>query len=193
MRAADICLEHDVFMETGPHKHAIQQTFFLYVYEPGGNRFEIANAGARLMLAPDWQTSRLERGRTQKRPGLGIADHPIIPYARHAAGGVSPMPHLTLEYTDNLDFDVQPLLARLHTELVATGAVNLKGIKSRAIRHSDYRIADGNPEYAFVHVNLLIREGRPLEVQKDAAQRVMAVLKETFGQSFRERLSVPLG
>jgi len=24
------------------------------------------------------------------------------------------MPHLTLEYTDNLDFDVQPLLARLH-------------------------------------------------------------------------------
>ncbi|WP_226899263.1 VOC family protein [Nonomuraea phyllanthi] len=27
-----------VFIETGPHKHAIQQTFFLYAYEPGGNR-----------------------------------------------------------------------------------------------------------------------------------------------------------
>jgi catechol 2,3-dioxygenase len=39
---------------TGPHKHSIQQTFFLYVYEPGGNRVEIANAGARLTLAPDW-------------------------------------------------------------------------------------------------------------------------------------------
>jgi catechol 2,3-dioxygenase len=38
-----------------PHKHAVQQTFFLYVYEPGGNRIEVANAGARLMLAPDWQ------------------------------------------------------------------------------------------------------------------------------------------
>lgn len=53
--AADICLENGVFIETGPHKHAIQQTFFLYVYEPGGNRFEIANATARLILAPDWR------------------------------------------------------------------------------------------------------------------------------------------
>jgi 5-carboxymethyl-2-hydroxymuconate isomerase len=94
------------------------------------------------------------------------------------------MPHLTLEYTDNLDFDVQPLLARLHEELVATGAVNLKGLKSRAVRHGDYRIADGNPEYAFVHVNLLIREGRPVEVQQDAAKRVMNVLKETFGHRY---------
>jgi 5-carboxymethyl-2-hydroxymuconate isomerase len=94
------------------------------------------------------------------------------------------MPHLTLEYTDNLVFEVQPLLARLHAELVATGAVNLKGIKSRAIRHTEYRIADGNPEYAFVHINLLIREGRPLEIQQDATRRVMSVLKETFGSRF---------
>ena len=94
------------------------------------------------------------------------------------------MPHLTLEYTDNLQFDVQPLLARLHAELVATGAVNLKGIKSRAIRHTEYRIADGNEEYAFVHVNLLIREGRPFEVQQDATQRVLEVLKEAFGERF---------
>ncbi|HVZ20798.1 MAG TPA: catechol 2,3-dioxygenase [Vicinamibacterales bacterium] len=55
LRAADIFLENGVHIETGPHKHAVQQTFFLYVYEPGGNRVEVANAGARLMLAPDWQ------------------------------------------------------------------------------------------------------------------------------------------
>jgi len=54
--AADICLDNGVFIETGPHKHAIQQTFFLYVYEPGGNRFEIANPTARLIMAPDWKT-----------------------------------------------------------------------------------------------------------------------------------------
>jgi 5-carboxymethyl-2-hydroxymuconate isomerase len=97
------------------------------------------------------------------------------------------MPHLTLEYTDNLDFEVQTLLARLHSELVATGAINLKGLKSRALRHSEYRIADGDPDYAFVHVDLLIREGRPLEVQKDASQRVLAALKETFGDRFEKR------
>jgi catechol 2,3-dioxygenase len=68
LRAADICLEHGVFIETGPHKHAIQQTFFLYVYEPGGNRIEIGNAGARLILAPDWETitwSQAERAKGQ--------------------------------------------------------------------------------------------------------------------------------
>ena len=97
------------------------------------------------------------------------------------------MPHLTLEYSDNIEVDVQPLLARLHEEVVATGAINLKGIKSRAIKHTQYRIADGDPDYAFVHVGLLIREGRPTEVQKEATQRVMKVLKETFGHLFEKR------
>src|SRR6266699_2121447 len=46
LRAADTFLENGVFIETGPHKHAVQQTFFLYVYEPGGNR---------LIRAPDWK------------------------------------------------------------------------------------------------------------------------------------------
>jgi catechol 2,3 dioxygenase len=54
--AADICLDKGVFIETGPHKHAIQQTFFLYVYEPGGNRIELCNPCARLIFAPDWPT-----------------------------------------------------------------------------------------------------------------------------------------
>jgi catechol 2,3-dioxygenase len=55
LRAADIFLENGVFIETGPHKHAIQGTFFLYVWEPAGNRVEVANAGARLILQPDWE------------------------------------------------------------------------------------------------------------------------------------------
>jgi 5-carboxymethyl-2-hydroxymuconate isomerase len=97
------------------------------------------------------------------------------------------MPHLTLEYTYNLEVDVQPLLARLHQEVVATGAINLKGIKSRAIKHTQYRIADGDSDYAFVHVRLLIREGRPIEIQKEATQRVMNVLKESFGHLFENR------
>ena len=55
LRAADLFLENGVHIETGPHKHAIQGTFFLYVWEPAGNRVELANAGARLILAPDWE------------------------------------------------------------------------------------------------------------------------------------------
>ncbi|MDA8767815.1 VOC family protein [Planktomarina temperata] len=55
LRAADIFLENGVHIETGPHKHAIQGTFFLYIWEPAGNRIELANSGARLILAPDWE------------------------------------------------------------------------------------------------------------------------------------------
>ncbi|MBO2450146.1 VOC family protein [Actinomadura barringtoniae] len=68
LRAADIFLDKNVHIETGPHKHAIQQTFFLYVYEPGGNRIELCNPCARLILAPDWKTitwSESERAKGQ--------------------------------------------------------------------------------------------------------------------------------
>ena len=69
--AADICLENGIFIETGPHKHAIQQTFFLYVYEPGGNRVEIANTTARLILDPDYETVFWTQEERKKRAGLG--------------------------------------------------------------------------------------------------------------------------
>jgi len=68
LRAADICLDRQVFIETGPHKRAIQQTFFLYVYKPGGNRIELCNPCARLIFAPDWETitwSEAERAKGQ--------------------------------------------------------------------------------------------------------------------------------
>jgi catechol 2,3 dioxygenase len=54
LRAADVLRDADVPIETGPHKHTIGQTFFLYCYEPGGNRFEIGSGGY-LILDPDWQ------------------------------------------------------------------------------------------------------------------------------------------
>jgi catechol 2,3-dioxygenase len=68
LRAADVCLDAGIHIETGPHKHSIQQTFFLYVWEPGGNRIELCNAGARLILAPDWETiswTKQERAKGQ--------------------------------------------------------------------------------------------------------------------------------
>lgn len=54
LRAADIFLEHRIFIEAAPSKHAIGQGFFLYGYEPGGNRIEVTT-GSYLIFAPDWQ------------------------------------------------------------------------------------------------------------------------------------------
>jgi catechol 2,3-dioxygenase len=72
LRAADVCLDAGVHIETGPHKHAIQQTFFLYVWEPGGNRIEICNAGARLILAPDWETISWTQAERSKGQAWGL-------------------------------------------------------------------------------------------------------------------------
>jgi catechol 2,3-dioxygenase len=72
LQAADAFLEAGVFIETGPHKHAVQQTFFLYVYEPGGNRIEVAHAGARLVLAPDWRTITWTETERKKGQAWGL-------------------------------------------------------------------------------------------------------------------------
>ncbi|WP_157018161.1 catechol 2,3-dioxygenase [Mesorhizobium xinjiangense] len=72
LRAADIFLENGVYIETGPHKHAVQGTFFLYVYEPAGNRVEVANAGARLILRPDWPTVVWTEAERRKGQAWGL-------------------------------------------------------------------------------------------------------------------------
>ncbi len=64
MRAADILAENGVFIEAGPSKHNNSQGFYLYSYEPGGNRIEVYS-GSYLIFAPDWKTvvwNEKERG-----------------------------------------------------------------------------------------------------------------------------------
>lgn len=53
-RAANLFVDQGVHIEFAPSKHAINQTYFLYVYEPGGNRIEIC-AGGYLVLDPDFE------------------------------------------------------------------------------------------------------------------------------------------
>ena len=87
LRAADIFLENGVHIETGPHKHAIQGTFFLYVWEPAGNRIELSNAGARLILAPDWEPVTWTE--TERRKGQAWGLKTIETFHTH---GTPPVP-----------------------------------------------------------------------------------------------------
>jgi catechol 2,3-dioxygenase len=91
LRAADIALDQGVFIETGPHKHAIQQTVFLYVYEPGGNRIELCNAGARLVLAPDWQPVNWTEAERAKGQAWGLRT--IETFHTHGTPPVEPAEH----------------------------------------------------------------------------------------------------
>ena len=83
LRAADIFLENGVYIETGPHKHAIQQSFFLYVYEPSGNRIESlleldSNFIGTIVLRP------------QRRPPRFVCRRPKRPNSRcrHRFGAI---------------------------------------------------------------------------------------------------------
>ncbi|MGO9421946.1 catechol 2,3-dioxygenase [Roseiarcus sp.] len=101
LRAADIFLEAGVPIETGPHKHAVQQTFFLYVFEPGGHRVEVANAGARLVLAPDWQPIRWSE--TERKKGQAWGLKTIETFHTHGTPplpGQSPFENETVEQDD---------------------------------------------------------------------------------------------
>jgi catechol 2,3-dioxygenase len=45
LRAADLFLDSGVYIEAAPSKHAVAQGFFLYGFEPGGNRVEVTSGG----------------------------------------------------------------------------------------------------------------------------------------------------
>lgn len=64
LRAAEILMEAGIFIEAGPSKHNNSQGFYLYHYEPGGNRMEVYS-GSYLVFAPDFKPvmwNEAERG-----------------------------------------------------------------------------------------------------------------------------------
>jgi catechol 2,3-dioxygenase len=72
LRAADILTETGITIETGPHKHSIGQTFFLYFYEPSGNRIEVGSGGY-FIFDPDWKPVVWSREEWMKGKAWGLA------------------------------------------------------------------------------------------------------------------------
>lgn len=88
------------------------------------------------------------------------------------------MPHLIVEYSANIEerIALDGLLDKLHASALATGVFPIGGLRVRAHRTVDYRIADKAPDNAFVHVSAMIGQGRPLDVQQRAAEALFATL-----------------
>ncbi len=103
------------------------------------------------------------------------------------------MPHVVLEYSDNLPDrpDLRRVLLEIHEVLVATGAFARDDIKSRAVRHDTYAVADGASERGFVALEIRILEGRSAEVKAAASEGALAVLEHAFAASLA-RLPVGL-
>src|SRR5215470_5093126 len=104
----------------------------------------------------------------------------------------TPMPHLIVEYSANLDprLDVDHLLESLHAAAAGTGVFPLGGIRTRAARREHYRIADGHPDNTFVHVTARIRHGRPLELRQRAGTLLFETLCRCLASVYE---TTPLG
>ncbi|MBN1317090.1 MAG: 5-carboxymethyl-2-hydroxymuconate Delta-isomerase [Anaerolineales bacterium] len=95
------------------------------------------------------------------------------------------MPHLTLEYTNNLtdQINYDDLFSKLHQAISDTTGIDIQNCKSRAVCHDTFWISTGDASNAFVNLIIRIFEGRPAKIKQDTAQQCMAVLKEFYGKS----------
>lgn len=95
------------------------------------------------------------------------------------------MPHLVLEYTDNVSQKVafDDLFARLHQVLVATVSAAPEACKSRAVPLHTYYLADGRAGRALVHLTIAILAGRSDELKMNLSEQCLQVLTEFYRPS----------
>ncbi len=99
------------------------------------------------------------------------------------------MPHLTLEYTNNLpaSVDFGALFARLNATVTEMTSVPIAQVKSRAVTCDVFRVGAGDPEAVFVHLTVSLLEGRDTALQKRLGERLMGHLREAFARAYAER------
>jgi 5-carboxymethyl-2-hydroxymuconate isomerase len=101
------------------------------------------------------------------------------------------MPHLTLEYTSNLNkFDTERALLALNHALLASGHFEEVDIKSRAIRLDDYLIGTAGRAHAFVHVKLALLSGRSQQTRNELSNALLRVLRVSCKGISEDRLQI---
>ena len=92
------------------------------------------------------------------------------------------MPHLTLEYTKNLETpaDFSTLFGRLHDVLVEVGGIKRANCKSRTHPLDTYFVAGGEKPAGFVHLDVRFLEGRSDDLKQAIGERMLSVLEDQF-------------
>jgi 5-carboxymethyl-2-hydroxymuconate isomerase len=103
------------------------------------------------------------------------------------------MPHFVIEYSANLEPDIglRAIVDAVHKSAVDSGLFKIGGIRVRTLRHEIYKIADGNPEHAFLHVRANILEGRSVEDRERLGQTTLAAVDALLATA-RERRGIAL-
>lgn len=87
------------------------------------------------------------------------------------------MPHLVIEHTANLErFEPAEALRAANRALLESGLFAEPDIKSRTVCREHFRVGEGDPGRAFVHVRIALLSGRSDEQRKSLAHSVMTAL-----------------
>lgn len=100
------------------------------------------------------------------------------------------MPHVVVEYTDNLGeaARIPELLAAVADRFVRSdGLFPAGGVRVRAVRLSDYVVADGKGDDAFVHITAKIARGRPEAAKAQFFGALFELVKAHFADLFETR------
>ena len=101
------------------------------------------------------------------------------------------MPHLTLEYTSNLNkLDTERALLALNHALMASGHFEEVDIKSRAIKLDDFLIGTTGGAHAFVHVKLALLSGRSQQTRNELSNALLRVLRVSCKGISEDRLQM---
>lgn len=92
------------------------------------------------------------------------------------------MPHMTVEYSANLDarVDMAAFCGAVRDAMLATGLFEVGAVRVRALRCEAYSIADGLAENAFVDMSLRMGQGRAAEARKGAGEAIFGCAREFF-------------
>ncbi|MGB6117067.1 MAG: 5-carboxymethyl-2-hydroxymuconate Delta-isomerase [Mesorhizobium sp.] len=98
------------------------------------------------------------------------------------------MPHLTLEYSDNLDgkIDIPALCIALDDTIASFPFFERGGIRVRAFASSAYAIADRHPANAFIDMQFRIGAGRSEADRKAAGDAIFATARTFVGHLLDE-------
>lgn len=99
------------------------------------------------------------------------------------------MPHVVVEYSANLEeqLDIRALLKKIHDAVLASGVFKVSALRTRAERREVYVIADGDPDNAFIHVDVRMGPGRDATTRMSISQGVLdtivAETREVFART----------
>lgn len=100
------------------------------------------------------------------------------------------MPHIIIEYTANVEADARigEMMCVVNDVLIAYADVfPIGGIRTRALRLDQYRMADGAEDDAFIHATLRIKAGRPKALTAKVSADLFAALRGHLEGVFARR------